>query len=237
MSRKPKEPEHGHSNPTAGAGGVMTLERGLRLLHILGNQENLSLTELARQAGLNKATALRLLRTLEQQGFVWRDGRQSYWLGYSLLVITRNLSLRGWLAHSIQPELTLLAEQTGETASFFSMSENQRLCVAAANGWRDVGHRLNVGDTLPMTGASGEVFIRYTEGRPEHYTPQIFQSLGMRVAELASIATPIFSSDGKLIGAVSLSGTRTRFSVKAYMDELHRHFMPCVERIHASLQQ
>lgn len=237
MSRKSKEPEHDHSKTAAVTGGVITLERGLKLLHILGNQENLSLTELAQRSGLNKATALRLLRTLEQQGFVWRDGRQSYWLGYSLLVITRNLSLRGWLANSIQPELELLAEQTGETASFFSMSENQRLCVAAANGWRDVGHRLNVGDMLPMTGASGEVFVTYREGRPADYTPQLFQSLGMRVAELASIAAPVFSSDGRLLGAVSLSGTRTRFSVKSYMDELRRRFMPCVERIHASLQQ
>ncbi|MFT0544974.1 IclR family transcriptional regulator [Allopusillimonas ginsengisoli] len=236
MSRKAPATKAAADKPASPA-GVTALERGLKLLRVLADHENVSLTELAKKSDLSKATALRLLRTLEQQGFVWRDGRQSYWLGYSLLVITRNLSLKGWLANSIQPELEMLAEKTGETASFFSMSENQRLCVAAANGWRDVGHRLNVGDTLPMTGASGEVFMSYSEGRPAQYEPLVSLSLGVRVAELASIAAPIFSSDGKLIGAVSLSGTRTRFAVKAYMDELRNHFMECLERIHASLQQ
>mgnify|MGYP006174412657 CR=1 FL=1 len=91
MSRK-DSPEQAVQKQSAPA-GVAALERGLSILRTLGQQEGLSLTEIAQRSDLNKATALRLLRTLEQQGFVWRDGRQLYYFGYALAVITRNLSI------------------------------------------------------------------------------------------------------------------------------------------------
>ena len=99
MSRK-DSPEQAVQKQSAPA-GVAALERGLSILRTLGQQEGLSLTEIAQRSDLNKATALRLLRTLEQQGFVWRDGRQLYYFGYALAVITRNLSMDNWLASSM----------------------------------------------------------------------------------------------------------------------------------------
>ncbi|MGX9523906.1 IclR family transcriptional regulator [Alcaligenes nematophilus] len=233
MSRK-DSPEQAVQKQSAPA-GVAALERGLSILRTLGQQEGLSLTEIAQRSDLNKATALRLLRTLEQQGFVWRDGKQLYYFGYALAVITRNLSMDNWLASSMQPELDWLAKQTGETASFFTCSGEQRLCVAVAMGWRDVGHRLCTGDTLPMTGASGHVLTALSDGQPKDYEFKVFQSLGERVAELAALAVPVFSGDGKLLGALGLSGTRTRFQKDEYRQELCAHLGASLKRIHSAV--
>lgn len=57
---------------------VRALERGLQLLRALDDDQGRSLHELHAATGMAKPTLLRLLTTLEQQGFAWRaigDGR------------------------------------------------------------------------------------------------------------------------------------------------------------------
>ena len=70
-------------------GGVTAVKRALQLLEAFGMQDQrLSLAELTRRSGMHKTTALRLLRTLGQSGYVvqrddgeWRLGPAAGWLG------------------------------------------------------------------------------------------------------------------------------------------------------------
>ncbi|OPE27590.1 IclR family transcriptional regulator domain-containing protein, partial [Pseudomonas aeruginosa] len=64
---------------------------------------------------------------------------------------------------------------------------------------------------------------------------KVFQSLGERVAELAALAVPVFSGDGKLLGALGLSGTRTRFQEDEYRQELCAHLGASLKRIHSAV--
>ncbi len=58
---------------------VQSVQRACRLLQILEPAGTaLRLAEIARRSGLHKATALRLLQTLEQEGFVARSGQEGY---------------------------------------------------------------------------------------------------------------------------------------------------------------
>lgn len=212
--------------------GVIVLERGLSLVSALGLREGQTLTELSRTTGIDKATALRLMRTLMRQGFVYRDGKQRFWLGPMLAVLSRNFHLNDWLERAIQPELEELAKKTGETAAFFTGANGVRLCLLAASGWRDVGHQLRVGDTLPMTGAGGEALTRFSKGRPDGYQGEIIVSLGQRVVELAAMATPVFDQDGGLLGVISLSGTRVRFSIDEHLDAIREELAGTAENVH-----
>src|SRR5215475_9905648 len=55
---------------------VESLDRGLRLLHALGESAApVSLSEIARAADLPRATARRILFTLQHGGFVASDGK------------------------------------------------------------------------------------------------------------------------------------------------------------------
>jgi DNA-binding IclR family transcriptional regulator len=45
-------------------------------------------------------------------------------------------------------------------------------------------------------------------------------SLGERDPELAAVAAPVFDARGKLLGALSLSGTSTRYSSPEYLQSM-----------------
>lgn len=203
------------------APGVNALERGLRLLMALRKDEGQKLSDLARATALDKATASRLLRSLVRFSFAVKDENDRYRLGPATAVLESTGDATQGLAAVVQPVIERLAKDTGETASFFVPHGDLRLCVSVATGRRAVGHALKVGDVLPTDrGAGGRVLRRFGAGRPEGDADTVQTSLGERDPELAAVAAPIFNARGKLLGALSLSGTSTRFAVPAYLHEL-----------------
>lgn len=57
---------------TADSGGVRSVERALAIVDLLGEHQALGLEELHYLTGLPKATASRMLATLQEQGWVYR---------------------------------------------------------------------------------------------------------------------------------------------------------------------
>lgn len=201
--------------------GVNALERGLRLLMALRKDEGQKLSDLARATALDKATASRLLRSLMRYSFAVKDDNDRYRLGPATAVLESTGDMTQGVAAVVQPVIERLARDTGETASFFVTQGNQRLCVGVAPGQRAVGHVLKVGDVLPTErGAGGRVLRLFGAGRPEGEAHLVQTSLGERDPELAAVAAPVFNARGKLLGALSLSGTSTRYAAPAYLQEL-----------------
>ena len=189
---------------------VNALERGLRLLMALRYDEGQKLSDLSRATGLDKATASRLLRSLAQYSFVLKDGNERYRLGPAIAVLERTGNATQGIAAVVQPTLDRLAADTGETASFFVRQGDLRLCVAVA-----------VGDTLSTErGASGRVVREFAAGRPAGDSNLVQTSMGERDPELAAVACPVFDSRNKLLGALSLSGTCTRYSSPEHLQRL-----------------
>lgn len=199
---------------------VNALERGLRLLMALRYDEGQKLSDVARATSLDKATASRLLRSLAQYSFVLKDGNDRYRLGPAIAVLERTGNATQGIAAAVQPTLERMAADTGETASFFVPHGDLRLCVAVAFGNQAVSHFLRVGDTLPIDrGASGRVVRAFAAGRPPDASGLLQTSMGEQDPELAAVATPVFDSRNRLLGALSLSGTCTRYSSP---DHLHK---------------
>lgn len=200
---------------------VNALERGLRLLMALRYDEGHKLSDLSRATGLDKATASRLLRSLAQYSFVLKDGADRYRLGPAIAVLERTGNATQGIAAVVQSTLDSLAAETGETASFFVRQGGLRLCVAVASGNQAVSHVLKVGDTLSTErGASGRVVRDFAGGRPAGGGNLVQTSLGERDPELAAVACPVFDSRDKLLGALSLSGTCTRYSSPEHLQRL-----------------
>ena len=92
-----------------------TVDRALSIISLLGDSDH-SLAEVAGALGVHKSTALRLLQTLEKQGFVRHDPQQRYRLGSRLFrlaaVSLGTLDIRGVAA----PRLRKLSELTQQTA-------------------------------------------------------------------------------------------------------------------------
>lgn len=199
---------------------MTALERGLRLLMALRYGDGARLSDLARRTELDKATASRLLRSLTRYAFATKGADDLYRLGPALAVLARGTPEQT-ISTIVGPPLRRLADATGETASFFVPQGDFRLCVAAYAGRYPVSHVLKVGDALPTDrGAGGRVLRMYAKRLMPCGDAEVQISLGERDPELAAVAAPIFDGRGGLLGAISLSGTCTRFRSDEYLETL-----------------
>lgn len=94
-----------------------SLAKGLRLIEVLAaSPAPMALKELAQEAGLGKASTLRLLRTLQTLGYLSRDEAEAYVTDREWPSAERHETLRR-LAAAARPHLTRLSAQFGETVA------------------------------------------------------------------------------------------------------------------------
>lgn len=97
---------------------VQALERGLNLLKLLAAEREVSLTDLAMQAGMPASTAHRLLGTLQNHRFAEYDDVNQLWMiGVEAYRIGSGFLNRINLVEAAQPIMQALVRQTGETAN------------------------------------------------------------------------------------------------------------------------
>jgi DNA-binding IclR family transcriptional regulator len=105
--------------PSGSSGKVQSLERAVSLLEATADSapDGETATNLASRCGLNRATAWRLLSTLEQSGLVERNPLTNrYTIGFAVARMASAAGFDGLIrrAHGI---LRQVCEQTGETAN------------------------------------------------------------------------------------------------------------------------
>ena len=113
----PVAAEQAQGGPAAGR--VQSLERGLALLDAVAGSSphGAPVAVLAEQCGLHRATAWRLLATMEAHGWVERDpGGTRYRVGHALARVATAAGVDG-LVRRARPELERVARETGETAA------------------------------------------------------------------------------------------------------------------------
>src|SRR6476620_7907979 len=145
---------------------LQSLERGLAVLQVFSRENaRLSLSDVARLTGLTRATARRILLTLEHLGFVRADGR-------SFALTPRVLSLGfGYLSslnlwEIAEPLMRQLVEQTDESCSAATLDLPDIVYVARVPARRIMTIALAVGSRLPAHATSmGKVLLA---DLPEH---------------------------------------------------------------------
>lgn len=102
----------------AGARSVGTVSKALDLLDLFSRaQPRIGLSELSRQAGVNKATCFRLMSELQSRGLVEQVGAgREYRLGPAMLRLAALREAEVPTRDAMQPVLLALARATGETA-------------------------------------------------------------------------------------------------------------------------
>ena len=202
--------------------GVESVERALSLLDAIpvSGKTSLSLHELSLATGFYKSTILRLTASLERFDYLRRreDGRFELGPACARLAMTRNSTLDQ--SEFLQSAIRALARSSGETASFYVRDGEERVCLFRENSTQSIRHHVDVGDRLPMDkGAAGLVLLawggeageRFERIRKEGYA----LSLGDRDPDAAAISAPLFDAHHKLLGALTISGLRSRFTSEA----------------------
>lgn len=198
------------------AGGVSALERGLAVLDALGAAgEALGLADLSRRTGLYKSTLLRLLASLERCHYAVRQADGRYRLGPVVLGLGQAYAKGFDLHAALDAALARLAATTREAASFFVREGDGRLLLARVEGRQEVRDWVRIGSVLPLQGAAGHV-LRLFEAGWAPGLPLVHSSFGERSPEVAAISTAVFRDSGRLAGALTVSGTCTRFRDPAH---------------------
>src|SRR3712207_1384792 len=111
-------------------GGVIAVDRALSLLDAFTEQDRaLGLTELARRAGLDKATTLRLARTLAGGGMLMRNDDGSWRRGPKLVRLGMLYQATFRVADAVEPVLAGLSRATGESGALYVREGDTRVCV------------------------------------------------------------------------------------------------------------
>lgn len=202
--------------------GVDAVERALSLLDCFDGREGaLTLAELARRTGLYKSTILRLAVSLERFGYMLRQDDGRYRLGPTTWRLGSVYRRSFELAEIVRPELRTLVEQTGETASFYVREGDSRVCLYRWEPARSIRHSIVEGARMPLDrGATGRVLLAWSDDGAELLGAGVRRetrdrgwalSMGERDPEVAAIAVPVLDAEGRIMGALSVSGLVTRF--------------------------
>lgn len=140
---------------------VESVDRALRVLQLLRDEQDLTLTAVSRSLGVAPSTAHRLLSTLAHRNFVQQDPKsKAYQAGQELLMI--GLAAVGSLdARRIaRPELEALAVELCETVHLACLDGDAVLFLDTVESPRPVRVTDRTGVTLPAySTASGKVLL------------------------------------------------------------------------------
>jgi DNA-binding IclR family transcriptional regulator len=176
-----------------------SVKKAITLLRATAEDHNANVSSLARSAGLPRATALRMIQTLEQEGFLLRiPGDDRVLLGPELLRLARSTDEQLLLREASRPIVGDLVATVRETAT---------LSVVAPDGGLDVVYQVDapaqlrpqswVGQRFPLhASASGKVLLAsYDEESLERFlreplawfTPSTLTSADSLRAELERV--------------------------------------------------
>jgi IclR family acetate operon transcriptional repressor len=229
-------------------GSVRAVERVLDLLTALERfSRPASLTEISGATGLHKATAQRLLMTLERRGFVQKE-RGLYQLGLAIVPLSRAFLSGNSLVKSALPVLEELVTITGETASLYVRHAEERILIQRVESPSPLRFVLRVGERQPIySGSTGQVLcaampeeqlrelldrigeIRLANGktlteeeiyaRLEQVRRQGFAvSVDERLVGISSVAAPIVHPDMGVIASVVVTGPSSRLTAEKIAD-------------------
>jgi DNA-binding IclR family transcriptional regulator len=171
-------------------------------------------------------------------------------LGFQIMVLNKAFEKSFHLVTIARSILKKLAQNTGESASLYVREGINRLVLAREEGAQEIRYSVAEGQRLPLhAGAGGKVILAFSPeevkrriiGRKKltHFTPHTIIDIRALEAELvkvrsngyafsqsersfdaASIASPVFDHENRLVGAISIGGPVSRFTAIKQPDYL-----------------
>src|SRR5262245_12453037 len=228
------------AEPVRRSGRVQSVDRAIALLRAVAaaSGPDATVTALAATCGLNRATAWRILMTLESHGMVIADRQTGrYRIGFGVVELAGSAGVDA-LVHAAHPVLERVCLQTGETAALAVVrsgdltyvDEVAPVAIVAAT-WR--------GRSVPLHATStGKALLAFSDPAdvtrmigPElvRYTPTTITSRSMLRTELEltrqrgfgvcrgefessawSVSAPVLDSSGRPLAVLSIWGPANR---------------------------
>src|SRR5712692_12085243 len=142
---------------------IRSVDRAVAILDVLAQEGWRAGAEVARDLGVHRSTALRLLATLERHGLVERDPRTAkYRLGQRLAQLASAVRGEADLRAVARPVCAALARQVGETVTLDVLDGEEIVPVEQASGSTSVVSVSWLGTRSPAhCAASGKVILAF----------------------------------------------------------------------------
>lgn len=248
------------SRASASIEGAETARRAGRLLEIVATAGRPAPLEwIGEEAGLSKSTTYRLLRALQDEGWLERAGRMGYQVGPRLVRLAAAIDPVRDIAEVAQPWLESLAARTSETATLNVRDGQWAVTAAGAESTRHALHRaVQIGHRMPLArGCTGlailawlpradqrEVTQELIAGR--HILPSDVEKLDGRLrlitrdgfvlsAEenhpgVAAVAAPVFiGTGGPIAASIAVGGPVGRWTKTAIAECVPDILRACAE--------
>lgn len=196
---------------------IASVERALSVLDAFRGAPRLALSELSSRTDLPKTTLLRVLATLERNGYVMRLADGQYGVGGILFELGSGYAASFQLGGVLEPALAELAAATGESTAFYVRTGSQRQCIFRVDSPQSVRHVSVAGQILDLNDAAASLILRHYANdatRPTStagYAALCRSTSGRGDAETASVAAPIFDTNG-FLGVINVTGPIHRFT-------------------------
>jgi IclR family acetate operon transcriptional repressor len=138
-----------------------SVDRALRLLSLLGEEQVLTVSSAAEKLGVARSTAHRLLQVLQQHGFALQNSAsRAYGPGSALLRLGLTAVDRLELRTVARPEIEALAAETGETVHLITREEATTFVLDSVESSQAVRVSGRIGGSLPANlTAAGKVML------------------------------------------------------------------------------
>jgi len=222
---------------------VQSVDRAITILELLANGGEAGVTELARELGVHKSTAFRLVAALERRDLVEQHtGRGKYRLGTGILRLAGATTSRLDLVQESRAVTRALALHTGETVNIAVLSDGAALYMDQVAGSSALQSHNWVGQRIPLHATSnGKVLMSHLD-RAEvarripvlrSYTAHTITTLDGLMRELnevrqrgyaiaideleiglTAIAAPVHNIQGAVTASISISGPTFRLDAR-----------------------
>ncbi len=219
---------------------VQSVDRAAAILEILARDGEAGVTEVARELGVHKSTASRLLAALDRRELVTQDvARGKFRLGAGIVRLAGAASRRLDMVQESRPVCRALAQEVGETVNLAILSGRDALYLDQVAGPAALSPHNWAGQRIPLHATSdGKVLLAYLPEADlaECLTPPLArftdrtitdaedfrrlladvrrQGFATAVEELeaglTAIAVPVRNAEGTVVASISASGPSFR---------------------------
>ncbi|WP_345784730.1 IclR family transcriptional regulator [Halobellus ordinarius] len=239
---------------------IKSTETTFRIVEGLQALDGAGVSEIAAHTDLPRSTVHNYLSTLEQEEYVVNDDGQ-YEVGIRFLELGAYARNRRQIYEIAEPEVTGLAEETGELANLLIEEHGRGTYLQRARGEQAVQVEAHVGTrvSLHSTALGKSILAHLPESRVDEIierhgleptTPrtvtdreELFDQLEEirergyalddeeRLEGLRCVAAPILSNEDRILGAVSVSGPSHRIRDEHFRKSLPKRVLETVNVI------
>lgn len=208
-----------------------TVNKALDILDLFGTgRAAWTASDVARATGIHKSTVVRLCATLAARDYLRRDP-DGYRLGVQVGALGQHYERGFDLEKLVRPVLQRLRDEAGESASYYVIDGQQRVCLYRENSRHAIRHQVDEGTRLPLDeGVVGRVLAAFAGRRGRGFDAlrrDGFLDAEGREPLTASVAAPVLDARGALAGALVVSGPSNRFDPPARAATVERLLGAC----------